>query len=220
MVQNDFPGIISEIQEWYPLQRQNSVTRHLIDILKTPPQVLSALTSALELMLVVTIPRVAETLKSVIDEMTFATDFQLINLLHTEHVNRTHEDLNTSLDEPENKWNIHLVSYDTLTSRAKPSSNGQLSYCSLTFGIFDESHRYKTKNSVGWRIAMNGTIGFTLRVTATPGFHSLYNWCFQTIWLFSGTPEDAEDETVMEMHGANALYSAVKSLMHAIRTQD
>jgi hypothetical protein len=165
-------------------------------------------------------PGVAETFKSVIDEMTFATDFKLINLLHAENVNLTHEDLNTSLDEPENRWNIHLVSYDTLTSRAKPSSNGQLSYCSWSFGIFDESHRYKTKNSVGWRIAMNARIGFKLQVTATPGFHSLYDWCFQTMWLFSGAPEDPEDETVMEMHGADALYSAVKSLMHAIRTED
>jgi len=40
------------------------------------------------------------------------------------------------------------------------------------------------------------------------------------MWLFSGTPEDPEDETVIEMHGADALYSAVKSLMHAIRTED
>jgi len=40
------------------------------------------------------------------------------------------------------------------------------------------------------------------------------------MWLFPGAPEDQEDETVMEMHGADALYSAVKSLMHAIRTED
>jgi len=40
------------------------------------------------------------------------------------------------------------------------------------------------------------------------------------MWLFSGTPEDPEDETVMEKHGADALYSAVKSLIHAIRTED
>jgi len=36
------------------------------------------------------------------------------------------------------------------------------------------------------------------------------------MWLFSGAPEDPEDDTVMEKHGAEALYSAVKSLMHAI----
>jgi len=72
---------------------------------------------------------------------------------------------------------------------------------------------------VGWRIATNARIGFKLQVTATPGFHSLYDWCYQAMWLFSGAPEDPEDETVMEKHGADALYSAVKSLMHAIRTE-
>ena len=52
------------------------------------------------------------------------------------------------------------------------------------------------------------------------GFHSLYDSCYQTIRLFSVTPEDADDDTVMDKHGAYALYSAVKSLMHAIRTED
>jgi len=126
------------------------VPRRLIEIQKTPPKGHPALKSALEPILVVTMPGVAETFKSVIDKMRFATDFKLSNLLHSENVILTHGNLNTSLDEPENRWNIHLVSYDTLTSRAKPSSNGQLSNCSWSFGIFDESHRYKTKNSVGW----------------------------------------------------------------------
>jgi len=121
-------------------------------------------------------PGVAETFMSVINKMTFATDFKLINLLHAENANVTHEDLNTSLDEPENSWYIHLVSYDTLTSRAKPTSNGQLSHCKLSFRIFDESHWYKTKNSVGWRIAMNARIGFKPQVTATQGFHLPYDW--------------------------------------------
>ena len=40
------------------------------------------------------------------------------------------------------------------------------------------------------------------------------------MWLFSGAPEDPADETVMEMHGADVLYFAVKSLMHAIWTGD
>jgi hypothetical protein len=67
---------------------------------------------------------------------------------------------------------------------------------------------------------MNVRIGFKLQVTATSGFHSLYDWCYQAMWLFSGAPEDPEDETMMEMHGADALYSSVKSLMHAIWTED
>ena len=40
------------------------------------------------------------------------------------------------------------------------------------------------------------------------------------MWMFSGAPDDREDETVMEMHCANALYTAVNSVMHAIRTED
>jgi len=220
LADNDFPSIVGEEREWYPLQRLNSVPRRLLEIQTTPPYGHPALISAHEPILVVTMPGVAETFKTVIDEMTHGTDFKLVNLLLAENANLTHEDLNTSIDEPENRWNIHLVSYDTLTSRAKPSSNGRLSYCSWSFGIFDESHRYKMKNSVGWRIATNARIGFILQVTATLGFHSLYDWCYQAMWLFSGAPEEPEDKTVMEIHGADALYSAVKSLMHAIRTED
>jgi hypothetical protein len=67
---------------------------------------------------------------------------------------------------------------------------------------------------------MEARIVFKLHITATPGFHSLYDCCFQTMWLFSGTPEDPEDVTVMEKHGAWVLYSAVKSLIHDIQTKD
>ena len=67
---------------------------------------------------------------------------------------------------------------------------------------------------------MNVRIGFKLQVTAKPGLHSLYDWCFQTMWLFSGVPGYPEDDTVMEKHGTEALYSAVKSLMHVMRTED
>jgi len=36
----------------------------------------------------------------------------------------------------------------------------------------------------------------------------------------SGAPEDPEDDTVMEKQGAEAMYSAVKSVMHPIQTKD
>jgi len=134
-------------------------------------------------------------------------------------VNLTHEDLNTSIDEWENWWTIQPVSYDTATLREKPSSNCQLSHRSWRFGIFDESHQYKGNNSVCWWIAMNARIGFKLQVSATLGFHSLYDWRSQAMWLFSGVPVDPQHETVIEKHGAEALYSVVKGLMHAIRTE-
>ena len=120
LTDNDFPGIVGEEREWYPLQRLKSVPRRLVEIQGTPPHRHPALISAHQPILVVTMPRMAETFNTVIDEMTHATDFKLVNLLHGDHANLTHEDLNTSIDKPEHRWNIHLMSYDTLTSRAKP----------------------------------------------------------------------------------------------------
>jgi SNF2 family DNA or RNA helicase len=149
LADNDVPSIVGEEQEWYPLQRLNSVTRHLLEIQTTPPHGHPELISAHEPILVVTMPRVAETFKTVIDKMTPGTDFKLVNLLHPKNAYHTYEDLNTSIDEPENRWNIHLVLYDMLTSSVKLSINGRLSHSSWSFGMYDESHRYKTKNRVG-----------------------------------------------------------------------
>jgi len=129
LVQNNFPSIVGEEWKWYPLQGLNSVPRRLFKIQSTTPRGDPALMSSLEPILEVTMPGVAETCKSVIDEMTHGTDFKLLNLLNAKNANPTHEDLNTSIDEPDNRWIIHLVSYDTLSSRAKQLSNGQLSYC-------------------------------------------------------------------------------------------
>jgi hypothetical protein len=144
MVRNDYPGIVGEEQEWYPLQRLNFAPRHLLEIQTTPSHGNPALVSSIDPILVVTMPGVAETFMPVIDEMTHATEFKLVNLLHAENANLNHQDLNTSIDEPENRWNIHLAWYATLISRAKPLSNGQLSYSAWSFRIFNESHLYKT----------------------------------------------------------------------------
>jgi len=138
---NNFPGIVGEEREWYPLQTLNSVPRRLLEIQSTPPHIRPALIPAVEPILVVRMPGVAETFKSVNNVMTFGTEFKLVKLLPAENANLTHEDLNTSIDKPENRWNILLVSNATLTCRGKPSANGQLSYCSWSFWIFDESHR-------------------------------------------------------------------------------
>ena len=56
LAQYDFPGIIGDQREWYPLQRQNSVSRHLLEIQSTPLQEHPALTSAFDPILVVTMP--------------------------------------------------------------------------------------------------------------------------------------------------------------------
>jgi N12 class adenine-specific DNA methylase len=63
-------------------------------------------------------------------------------------------------------------------------------------------------------------VGFEVQVTAIPGCYSLYDRCFQMMWLFSGTPEDPEDETVIEMLSTKAVNLAVRSLMYTIHTED
>jgi hypothetical protein len=123
----------------------NSVLRRVLEIQTTPPYRHPALILAHEPILVVTMSRVAETFKTVINKMTHGTDLKLINFLQAEYANLTHEDLNPRIDKPETRWNIHIVSYDTLTFIVKPSSNDELSRCTWSFGIIDESHQYKTK---------------------------------------------------------------------------
>jgi len=81
---------------------------------------------------------VALSFKTVIDEITHAADFKRVNWLFAENVNLTDKDGNTTIDEVEYRWNIHLVSYDTFLSRLTPSSNGLLSRWSWSFGILDE----------------------------------------------------------------------------------
>jgi len=79
LAHNDFPGIVGEDREWYPLQRSNSVPHLLLEIQSTPRHRDPALIPALEPILVVTMPGDAETFKSVIDEMSHGTDFKLVN---------------------------------------------------------------------------------------------------------------------------------------------
>ena len=57
--------------------------------------------SALEPILVVTMPGVAETIRRVSDEMTYGTKFNLIDLLHMENANLTYKDLNSNIIELE-----------------------------------------------------------------------------------------------------------------------
>jgi len=67
--------------------------------------------------------------------MTHGSNFKLFNILRAKNADLTHEDVNTCDDEPDNRLNILLVLYYTVPSRAKPTSDGRLSYCALSFGI-------------------------------------------------------------------------------------
>jgi hypothetical protein len=99
---NDFPGIVGEELEWHPLQRLNLVPGCLLKIQTTPPHRHLPRISAHQPILVVTMPGVAVTFKSVIDEMTHRTDVKLGSLLQAENANLTHKDLNTWIEKPEN----------------------------------------------------------------------------------------------------------------------
>jgi len=188
MVPNNYPGVVSEEWKWYPLQRLNPVPPHVLENRTTQSQGHPALTSTIEPILVVTIRRVAETFKIVIDQMTSRADFKQVNLSQAENVNLSNDTLNTSVNDPENRWNIALVSHDTLTSGVKPSTHSQLTYSSWSVRICDVVYRYKTKNSVGWQIAKKSRIGSKLQITATPGFQSQYDWGCQMTWLFLRVP--------------------------------
>jgi hypothetical protein len=149
MVNNDFPGIVGEDRQWYLIQRLNAVACHLFEIQTTPPHGDPAHLSACEPMLGVIMDGLAETFKTVIDDMTHVTNFNLANLMHAKNANHHKEYLNTRIDGPENQCNAHHVSYDSLTSRAKPLSNRRLCYCAWCVVSFDEFDRYKTQHSVG-----------------------------------------------------------------------
>jgi len=56
LAHNDFPGIVGEEWDWYPLQRLNSVPRRLLEIKSTPPHGDPALISAFGPILVVAMP--------------------------------------------------------------------------------------------------------------------------------------------------------------------
>jgi len=131
---NDIPSIVGETQKWYPLQRLNSVPCHLLEIQSTQSHGHAALKSAHKPIMVVTIPGVAKTFKTVIHKTTQGIDFKLVNLVYAENASFTHEDPIISIDKPENQCNIHLVWCDSLISRGKRSSYGRLSHWSWSLG--------------------------------------------------------------------------------------
>jgi len=47
-------------------------------------------------------PGVAETFRSVVEQMTYGMDFKIVNWLQAENVGPTHDDPNISIDESEN----------------------------------------------------------------------------------------------------------------------
>ncbi|KAF8520710.1 hypothetical protein BDD12DRAFT_811081 [Trichophaea hybrida] len=126
-----------------PLTQKNPVPRRLLEIKTTPPYGYPCLISALKPILIVTLAGICETFESDINDMSHNTHFTIIDLLDPNHYNLSNKDLNTSADELEHRWNINLISYDTLTARTKPNGQWQLTKRAWSFTTFEESHRYQ-----------------------------------------------------------------------------
>jgi hypothetical protein len=114
-------------------------------IQSTPPYRQRVQTSVKEPILLVMMPQVLEVYKCGINKMTELTNFKLVNMFHMQNTILTCDYQNSSIDEPKTLLNINLVSFDMLTSRAKPSRIGQYSYSAWCFLVFDQSCCYKTQ---------------------------------------------------------------------------
>src|ERR1700731_1267736 len=85
--QYDYPAVPPEERGWYPLTKKNPVPCQLLDIKMIPPYGHPCLVSAHEPILIVTLPGICEMFKSVIKDMSYDTDFTMIDLFHPNYYN-------------------------------------------------------------------------------------------------------------------------------------
>lgn len=77
MAVNHYAGIIEKYQNWYTVQRLNSVPCHLSENETAPPLRHPAHIAALEAILAVTIPRVAVIFKCIMYKVTYGATFNI-----------------------------------------------------------------------------------------------------------------------------------------------
>jgi len=217
---NSLSGIISEKWLWYSLQKPYSLAHSLLEIKTSSPLQHPAPSLELELILVVTMSGVADRFYSIINEMTYWTDFKLVNMFHGNNSNLTNNDLYPKIPQPEYQWNTDSVSYDTFTCQVKPPNIVHLLYSLYSLGMFDKSHQYKTNNTVNWQIMITLRIGFKLQVTAMLGFHLLWNHSYKRTDILSDTTNDPQSKITFQNCCAVTLNSAVPCSIHAIRMDD
>ena len=130
----------------------------------------------------------------------------------------SHTHLNFSVKFPNQMWDIHVVTYNALTEHGQRNPSGtpkQLTNCTWSGGIFDESHIFKGPKSIGWKVVSEADIGFKIQVTATSAYHSLRDWANLTRWLFA-IPEVAEDRDAVTKHSPVTLEKAVMDIQHTV----
>jgi hypothetical protein len=216
MVQNNSPHNISEEQEGYTLQRYNSLHWSCWEMQTTSLDTNSVKLPGLESLVKVSMPWLLLIFVRLFNVINDWADYKLLNIFHIRNANLTHNDLNARIDKQENWWNVHNDSYSTLKSRATLLGNGRLSYCLWSIGMFIQSHQFKAKNGECWWIAINASVRLKLQATAIWRFNSIFDSCYQMMWLLSGASEDLENNTVLERHGAEIPYSTTMSILHAM----
>ena len=150
--------------------------------------------------------------------ITAGTSFTIRDLSAEGDAEMSHTHLNISVKFPERTWDIHVITYNALMERGQRNHNGtprQLTSCTWSWGIFDESHRYKGPKSIGWKVVSKADIGFKVQVTATPAYHSLRDWAHLMRWLFA-IPEVAEDLDAVAKHGPAALEKSIVDIQRAV----
>jgi len=122
-------------------------------------------------------------LKGVIDEMTTKIDFNLVNLVDRKVRNTCMKIYTAAMTSCE----TDRISTLFCTVPQQPERNHQaiwqLSYSTWHLGIIAQSHLYKKIISSGRQNAMKVRIGFKRQVIGILGFHSLFDWCYLTMWL-------------------------------------
>lgn len=111
MAEKDNPSVDGDNQKWCPMQRLKSVIHCWLEIQTTPALAHPAHTSDFQPILEVIMPRVGETIQSVICEMTYGTEYKRSTLLDAEHLNSPYWNLNTCIYQPEHRCNIHRITY-------------------------------------------------------------------------------------------------------------
>ena len=224
-VESDFGTITGTQRTWYPCTHKFPVPRRLIQLAGTGVESESEDPSHIapwHPVLCVVLPSVRETFVRVLQQVTEGTRFAIRDLNKDQGADITHVQLNFSKAHPDRRWDIHVITYNAFTERAQKNPSGsmrQLTQAVWSWGIFDESHRYKGAKSLGFKVAREAMIGFKIQATATPAYHSLRDWGSTTSWLFT-IPQDVQDAEAVESHGPQAMVTAVRDLELAVRRGD
>ena len=220
----DFERIPDIQRTWYPCSHRFPVPRRLLQLAATsieseedPSHI-----APWHPVLCVVLPSVRETFVRALEGITQGTSFAIRDLGKDQGPDITQVQLNFSREYPKRRWDIHVVTYNMFTERAQKNPSGsvpQLTQGVWSWGIFDESQRYKGSNSIGFKVARDAMIGFKIQATATPAYHSLRDWGSTTCWLFR-MPLDVQDTDVVNNHGAQAMVNAVRELELSVKRGD